>query len=98
MLPVGTSLVALDILLAVALIGLRNERVTVKGLFSSLPHSVMGIRHNFDRLIADGWIELKQVEFDARIKYVQPTRKLKMKAAEIAELAQTRIERHMQKP
>jgi len=95
-LPIGTSLVALDILLAVAAIGLRKERTTVKGLFAALPHSVMGIRQNFDRLIADGWIELRPVPYDARLKYVRPSRKLKAATEQLQQRAQKHIENYVQ--
>lgn len=75
-LPVGNSFLPLDILLAVLRESSKNELLTVKRLFASLPHSHTGLRYHFDKLLVEGWLELEAVDCDKRIKIVKPTVKL----------------------
>jgi len=53
-----------------------NERISIKGLFSKLPFSDMGIRYHFERLVKDGWIELTPDRTDGRVKLAVPSEKL----------------------
>lgn len=75
-LPIGHSFIPYDILLAVIEGSHKNEELTVKALFTSLPYSDMGLRHHFKRLIENGWIELHATNNDKRVKQVKPTEKL----------------------
>ncbi len=95
LLPVE-SLVALDILLAAAKIGLASENVTVKTFFRQLPHSEMGIRYQFNKLVKDGWIELDRFGPDARTKYVRPSSRLLEKIHEFEEIANPKIIQFME--
>ena len=72
-LPYGPSLIPLDILIAVTAAARDDEPLTVRQLVDALPHSVIGIRYNLKRLIADGWVERTQAEWDRRIVFLLPT-------------------------
>jgi len=74
-LPIDNSLIAYDLILLLSIYSLSNNKINVKILFSSLPHSPTGIRHHYQRLINDGWIEHYLDTKDKRIKYVRPTTK-----------------------
>lgn len=76
LLPVGHSFIPFDILLSVIRGSSMGEELTVKGLFTGLPYSDMGIRYHFRTLIKNGWIELHNGDKDTRIKRVKPTEKL----------------------
>ncbi len=76
LLPVGHSFIPFDILLTVIRGSSMGEELTVKGLFTALPYSDMGIRYHFRTLIKNGWIELHNGDKDTRIKRVKPTEKL----------------------
>lgn len=75
-LPIGHSLIPLNLLMMV--VGARGDGVdlTVKGLFASLPYSVAGMRYHFKRLIEEGFITLVNSTTDARVKHVIATPKL----------------------
>lgn len=75
-LPIGHSFIPYDILLAVIKGDEFGNDLTVKALFASLPHSDMGIRYHFKRLIESGWIHLHNGDKDTRIKRVAATDKL----------------------
>ena len=75
-LPVDHSFIPYDILLQVCASHAANERISVKGLFSKLPFSDMGIRYHFDRLVKDGWIELTPDQTDGRVKLAVPSERL----------------------
>ena len=47
--------------------------LTVKRLFTEVPHSPMGLRPHFNALVASGWISLAAPAGDARVKLVRPT-------------------------
>ena len=75
-LPVDHSFIPYDILLQVCAAHEMNERISIKGLFSKLPFSDMGIRYHFERLVKDGWIELTPDQTDGRVKLAVPSEKL----------------------
>ncbi len=75
-LPIGHSYIPQDIIFKVLDSYFENREISVKILFAELPYSVMGIRHHFDRLIKNNWIELRKSEKDARVKTVIPSDKL----------------------
>ncbi len=74
-LPIENSLIAYDLILLLSIHSYSNNKISVKNLFSSLPHSPTAIRYHYQRLINDGWIEHYLDAKDRRIKYVQPTTK-----------------------
>jgi len=74
-LPIGHSFIPYDILLYLFHCQSIEEATTVKSLFASLPYSDMGTRYHFNRLVANGWIELVANEKYARIKVCRPTDK-----------------------
>lgn len=76
LLPIGHSFIPLDILLTVIRGDADGKDLTVKGLFTALSYSDMGIRYHFRTLIKSGWIELHNSDKDTRIKHVKPTEKL----------------------
>ena len=75
-LPIDKSLVAYDLLLQVMIAYKTNQTLTVKTLFASVPHSYTAIRHHYKRLLKDEWLSHRSDQFDARIKYIEPTAKL----------------------
>jgi hypothetical protein len=76
LLPLDNSFIPFDLLLKIGLAHLNNDDLTLKSLFASLPHSEMGIRYHFRRLLANGWIEVHTAPSDRRFKLVVPTSKL----------------------
>jgi hypothetical protein len=70
------SLIPFDILFKIGIAHLEDQDLTLKSLFTGLPHSEMGMRYHFRRLLANGWIELHPSQTDRRAKLVTPTRKL----------------------
>lgn len=75
-LPIGNSLLALDILVVVMKSDGGGELLTVKRLFATLPYSSTGVRYHFERLLNDGWLEFDHDANDRRIKVVKPSHKL----------------------
>jgi DNA-binding MarR family transcriptional regulator len=73
-LPIENSLIAYDLILLLSIYSYSKNNINVKNLFSSLPYSHTAIRHHYQRLINDGWIEHYLDTKDKRIKYVRPTR------------------------
>jgi DNA-binding MarR family transcriptional regulator len=71
--PFGGSSISEEITLKVLDAYFSGAELSVKNLFVDLPYSVMGIRHNFDRLLKDNWIECKKSDKDARVRLVFPT-------------------------
>ena len=69
-LPIQNSLVAYDLLLLLASHHFEEKQLTVKQLYSSLPHSYTAIRRHYNRLIEKGYLTHSDDPFDARIKYV----------------------------
>ncbi len=76
LLPIANSLVAYDLLLQIVIAYKTNQSITVKSLFSSLPHSYTAIRHHYKRLLKEEWIKHRSDDVDARVKYIEPTDKL----------------------
>jgi hypothetical protein len=76
LLPIANSLVAYDLLLQIVIAYKTNQSITVKSLFSSLPHSYTAIRHHYKRLLKEVWIKHRSDAVDARVKYIEPTDKL----------------------
>jgi DNA-binding MarR family transcriptional regulator len=74
-LPIESSLIAYDLVLLLSIHSYSKNQISVKNLFSSLPHSPTAIRRHYQRLINEGWIEHYQDTKDKRIKYVRPTKK-----------------------
>lgn len=75
-LPLDNSFIPFDLLLRIGIAHFENNNLTVKSLFAGLPHSEMGIRYHFCRLLAKGWIEVHPSTSDRRSKLVIPTSKL----------------------
>jgi len=75
-LPIGNSLLPLDILVVVMMECGDKETLTVKRLFATLPYSSTGVRYHFERLLNDGWLEFDDGINDKRIKIVKPSPKL----------------------
>lgn len=84
-LPIGHSFIPYDILLYLFHSDSANETMTVKSLFASLPYSEMGTRYHFNRLVANGWIELVANEKDTRMKVCRPTDKFNSRFEQIVE-------------
>jgi DNA-binding MarR family transcriptional regulator len=74
-LPIGHSFIPYDILLYLFYCKSASEEVTVKSIFASTAYSDMGTRYHFNRLVANGWIELVANEKDTRMKVCRPTDK-----------------------
>jgi hypothetical protein len=74
-LPIENSLIPLDLLLE-ASIGNDLNNHSIKSLFISLPHSNMGLRYYFQKLIDSNFLEINKSEADKRIKIVAPSRRL----------------------
>ena len=69
-LPLNNSLIPLDLLIQIALSDIVDEELSIKSLFSSIPHSEMGIRYHLRRLLEDGWVEIHTKRHDRRTKFV----------------------------
>jgi hypothetical protein len=76
LLPLDNSLIPFDLLFKIGLAHADNQDLTLKSLFSGLPHSEMGMRYHFRRLLLNGWIEVYQSKNDRRSKLVLPAKKL----------------------
>ena len=70
--PLNNSYIASDILFTV----IFRDKLQIKDLFLSLPHSYTAVRLHYNRLLVDGWLELEGNLIDRRIKYIRPSRKL----------------------
>ena len=76
LLPLDNSFIPFDILFKIGIAHFENQELTLKSLFTGLPHSEMGIRYHFRRLLANGWIELHPSTTDRRTKLVTATPRL----------------------
>ena len=76
LLPLDNSFIPFDILFKIGIAHFDNQELTLKSLFTGLPHSEMGMRYHFKRLLANGWIELHPSTTDRRTKLVTATPKL----------------------
>jgi hypothetical protein len=74
-LPMSDSLIAYDLILFIAVTYGEQQPITIKQLFSSLPHSYTAVRYHYNRLLNDGYVIHKHDEYDKRVKYIQPTEK-----------------------
>ena len=84
-LPIDNSLIPFDLLFRVGLAHASDEELTIKALFSDLPHSEMGMRYHFKRLLDRGWIDLHPSPHDKRSKIVSPNEKLLARLADLEE-------------
>lgn len=75
-LPIEDSFIAYDLLLIIANAFTNTQQLTVKQLFSSLPHSYSAIRAHYMRLIDRGLIQHDPNPEDKRVKYIKPSDKL----------------------
>lgn len=85
-LPFYESVVGYDLIIFLAISFLKNEKIIVKQLFTSLPHSYTAVRQHYMRLIKDGWIECIGDEQDGRIKHIKPTKKFETIITAYAEI------------
>ena len=76
LLPLDNSFIPFDLLFKIGLAHIENDELTLKALFTGLPHSEMGMRYHFRRLLANGWIEVQPSPHDRRSKRVIATDKL----------------------
>ncbi len=76
LLPLDNSFIPFDLLFKIGLAHIENDELTLKALFTGLPHSEMGMRYHFRRLLANGWIEVQPSPHDRRSKRVIATCKL----------------------
>lgn len=76
LLPLDNSFIPFDILFKIGIAHFENQELTLKSLFTGLPHSEMGIRYHFRRLVANGWIEMHPSTTDRRTKLVTATPRL----------------------
>lgn len=81
------SLIAYDLILFIAVTYGEKQPITIKQLFSSLPHSYTAVRYHYNRLLNDGYVVHKHDENDKRVKYIEPTEKLKNSVATYANSA-----------
>lgn len=75
-LPNGPSLVACDILLAVALAENGGVPLTMKQLLAGLPYSATGVRYNLATLLEEGWIHKKSSGKDRRLVHLRTSARL----------------------
>lgn len=74
-LPTEDSLIAYDLMLLIAFNHSHQNKLSVKQLFNSLPHSYTAVRQHYNRFVKDGWIKHSNHTTDKRIKYIEPTEK-----------------------
>lgn len=67
------SPVAYDLIICLAIQFASGEKLTVKQLFASLPHSYTAVRQHYRQLLGDGLIHCVSSEKDGRIKYIEPS-------------------------
>lgn len=75
-LPIEFSLLAYDLLICACFHTLSGSPLNYKQIFLSLPYSKNGIRNQLNKFIADGWLEIRQKDTDARVRYVVALPKL----------------------
>ena len=75
LLPLGPSLIPLDILLAVTKAFYEGRPLTIARLTEHLPYSVTGIRYNMRLLVEDDWLLKSHSSRDRRVIHLQPTAK-----------------------
>lgn len=75
-LPIEFSLLAYDLLICACFHTLSGSPLNYKQIFLSLPYSKNGIRNQLNKFIADGWLEIRLKDTDARVRYVVALPKL----------------------
>ena len=75
-LPIGNSLIMFDLIFRISISHQKNQDLSIKQLFTELPHSEMGMRYHFRRLEKRGWIQIIQQDGDRRSRFIIPTEKL----------------------
>ncbi len=75
-LPIEFSLLAYDLLVCACFHTLSGSPLNYKQIFLSLPYSKNGIRNQLNKFIADGWLEIRLKDTDARVRYVVALPKL----------------------
>ena len=75
-LPIQGSTIAYEIILIVMFFYANEEKLSLKILFANGNFTEMGARYHLNRLIKDGWLDIKQSDSDLRVKLVHPTTKL----------------------
>ena len=94
-LPLENSFIPFDMLFKIGLAHFEKQDLTLKSLFTGLPHSEMGMRYHFRRLLADGWIEVRPSPSDRRAKLVIATPKLLDQLALIDLAFAKMVEQHL---
>ncbi len=95
LLPLDNSFISFDLLFKIGLAHIENDELTLKALFTGLPHSEMGMRYHFRRLLANGWIELQPSPHDRRSKRVIATCKLLEQLTLLDQRFVEAVEQHM---
>ena len=94
-LPVGSSLVILDILMFVLTEYLHERPLTMKRLLLSLDLSHTGFRYHFKKLVDDNWINLSRLtekNSDQRLRFITPSSKLVTKIVLISNIMNDQLE------
>ncbi len=76
LLPIDHSFIPFDLLMRIGVEYIHGNQLTLKSLFTSLPHSEMGMRYHFRHMIENDWIQVHPSPTDRRSKLVTPTCKL----------------------
>jgi hypothetical protein len=95
LLPLDNSFISFDLLFKIGLAHIENDELTLKVLFAGLPHSEMGMRYHFRRLLANGWIEVQPSPHDRRSKRVIATCKLLEQLAQLDQRFAEAVYQHM---
>ena len=74
--PLSQGRILFDALIYIKIHDQLNKKLTVKELQFSLPYSARGIRYALEKLISEGWCEIKTSTDDRRLKYISGTEKL----------------------
>jgi hypothetical protein len=74
-LPIQNS-IAYEIILISMMFYINCKELSLKNLFTNIKASEMGARYHVNRLIKEGWLDIKQSENDHRVKFIYPTIKL----------------------
>ena len=96
LLPLDNSFISFDLLFKIGLAHIENDELTLKALFTGLPHSEMGMRYHLRRLLANGWIEVQPSLSDRRSKHLIATCKLLDQLKLLDQKFVKAVEQHMQ--
>ena len=75
-LPIEFSLLAYDLLICACFHTVSGSPLNYKQIFLTLPYSKNGIRNQLNKFIAEGWLEIRHKDADARVRYVVALPKL----------------------